>query len=131
MKRRSKTRPLVAFVIASSAGNVLGHREIALAAELERLELQLDLLAMLLPRAELDLSQIEAPHGAQGTAGQAAALSGSGTSPTTGFCLGARAVTIETTATMIAAPAMTVVQPMVSLRKTVPSATATTGLTNA
>jgi hypothetical protein len=40
-------------------------------------------------------------------------------------------VTIETTATMIAAPAMTVVQPMVSLRKTVPSATATTGLTNA
>ena len=68
MKRRSKTRPLVALVIASSGRQRARHGEIALAAELERLELELDLLAMLLPGAELDLSQIEAPHGAQGTA---------------------------------------------------------------
>jgi hypothetical protein len=46
----------------------VGHGEIALAAELEGLQLELDLVAILLPRAELDLSQIEAPHGAQGTA---------------------------------------------------------------
>ena len=38
---------------------------------------------------------------------------------------------ISTTASTIAVPATTVVQWIVSLRNTVPSATATTGLTNA
>jgi hypothetical protein len=38
---------------------------------------------------------------------------------------------MRTTATTIAAPAITVVQPIGSARNTVPSATATTGLTNA
>jgi len=41
------------------------------------------------------------------------------------------AVTISTTAVTIAAPAITVDHPIDSPRKSVPSATATTGLTNA
>ena len=50
---------------------------------------------------------------------------------TTSCCLGARAVTISTTATTIAAPAANVDQPIFSFRNTVPSVTATTGFTNA
>ena len=46
----------------------VGHRQVPLAAKLERLLLELDLVAILLPRAELDLSQIEAPHRFQGSA---------------------------------------------------------------
>src|SRR5262249_22646879 len=48
--------------------NRAGHRQVALAAKLERLQLQLDLVAVLLPRAELQLSQIEALHAIQGSA---------------------------------------------------------------
>src|SRR5438034_5168412 len=47
-------------------GHLVGHGEIALAAELERLELELDLVAILLPRTKLDLPQIETPHGVPG-----------------------------------------------------------------
>src|SRR5262249_48165092 len=43
-------------------GNVLRDREIALAAELERRQLDLERLAMLLAGAELRLAQIEARH---------------------------------------------------------------------
>src|SRR5919198_451882 len=48
--------------------NRAGHRQVALAAKLERLQLELDFVAILLPGAELDLSQIEAPHHLQGSA---------------------------------------------------------------
>ena len=106
------------------------NRQIAFAAEFEGLQIELDLLAMLLPRAELYLSQIEAPHEPQGTA-QAAALSPSGTSSAAVLRAGARAVTIRITATTMAAPATMVDQPMGSPRNAVPSATATTGFTNA
>src|SRR5262249_59748985 len=48
--------------------NRAGHRQVALAAKLERLQLQLDLVAVLLPPAELQLSQVEALHRFQGSA---------------------------------------------------------------
>src|SRR5436190_6565586 len=48
--------------------NRAGHRQVALAAQLEGLELELDLVAVLLPRAEFQLSQIEALHRFQGSA---------------------------------------------------------------
>src|SRR5262249_13030536 len=74
--------------------------------------------------------EIEAPHGAT-LASQAAALRGSETCAWSGFSRGGRAVTMRTTAATIEAPATTVVHWMCSPRKSVPSATATTGFTNA
>src|SRR2546430_1123197 len=47
--------------------HLLGHREIALAAELEGLELELDLVAILLAGAELDRPKIEHLHSGHGS----------------------------------------------------------------
>src|SRR5919204_1584531 len=43
-------------------GNLLRHGDVALARELERFQVELDLVAVLLPRPELDRSEVEAPY---------------------------------------------------------------------
>src|SRR6266511_2403159 len=45
--------------------HLLRHRKVALATELERLELELDLVAVILAGPELDAPETEAPHGAR------------------------------------------------------------------
>ena len=62
MKARVKTVPVTARVTTSWAGHLLGDGEVALAAELERGQLDLERLAMLLPGVELRLPEIEARH---------------------------------------------------------------------
>src|SRR5207249_2006749 len=46
--------------------HLLRHGQVALTAELEGLQLELDLVAVLLARPELDGPETEAPHRAQG-----------------------------------------------------------------
>ena len=62
MKSRVKTVPVTAFPTTSCGRDLVGHGEVALAAELERGQLDLERLAVLLARPELRLSQIEARH---------------------------------------------------------------------
>src|SRR5437764_5309075 len=110
---RARTRDL------EPGGDALRHGEVTLAGELERLQFELDLVAILLPRPELDRSEVEAPYGVS-VAGRARTRAPAGRG---------RARTIRITATTIAAPAASVVPVIASPRKRAPSAAATTGFT--
>ena len=76
----SKTVPVERCVARNSAGTFSGTGEVALAAELERRELHLDLVLKLLARPELQRPKVEAGHAASVAA----------SSSTTGCAGGAR-----------------------------------------
>ena len=108
----------------------IGRRQVPLAAELERLELDLDLVAVLLAGPQPHRAQAEALHTGQGTEAQAASLTGSRTGGRAGAAA-PRAVTINATETTIAALAPRMRRLSDSPRNTAPRATAIAGLTNA
>ena len=123
----ANTVPVLARVIVRAAGTVPGIGQVLLAAELERAQLDVLLVAELLAGAQPDLAQAERSHGLS----LATACGQSEGRPTRTRLFTGRAETIRATATMMAAPPMIVVSVIGSPSQSVPSRTATTGLTYA
>ena len=116
--------PVDACVARSSVGDLLGDGEVALAAELERHELHLDLVLKLLARPELQRPKVEAGHAASVAASSS---SGSGSAEQAALC--ARDDQHDGRDDRGAGEQHPAV--ITSFRKTAPSSTAITGLTYA